>query len=95
MVEPYNIIYYRCSYSILFDDNFILNYNGILGVIPNNYLEYKIKRDGNNKYHLTVITAQEMKNINRDEFEKEIQSQTNIIFDVLGLGINNSCYYLE
>ncbi len=94
MKEFNSITYYKGCYSILFNENLIFNYSDFIKNIPNTYLEYKTKRDGNNKYHLTVITAQEMKNINKEELEKEFEFQKHVNFNVLGLGTNSSCYYL-
>lgn len=65
-----NIVLYKGSYSILIEKNVISLYDNLIKTIPHGLIEYKNKRDGNDKYHLTVITTHELKNIKNDDLEE-------------------------
>jgi len=94
MIKHNNLINYKGCYSIQIDKNIISEYTNITNTIPSGYIEYKNKRDGINNYHITIITSQEAKQINKEELDKILQNQIPIKVDVLGLGTNNDCYYL-
>ncbi len=62
--------------------------------IPPNLVEYKNKRDGENSFHLTIISPEDT--ILKDVVETEINSlaDNNFEIDIIGVGTNESCYYL-
>lgn len=66
--------------------------------IPDAYIKCKEERDGGvDKYHLSIITSGEAKNLNLNninQLEKITQMAETFNIKILGLGFNSNCYYL-
>lgn len=94
-----NISRYKGCYIIQINKSDISNYSDtIKKIIPDNYIKYKEKRDASiDKYHLSIITSGEVKNLNAsnlEQLEKIIQSSEIFNIKIIGLGFNSNCYYL-
>lgn len=89
------IINYKGCYCIIVNNSIILNYINNKFKIPENFKLNKVKRDGIDSYHITVITSNENKKMKCNEYlDNIIKTSENFEIDILGLGFNSECYYI-
>lgn len=87
---------YRGGLSIIVNNDFILdNFTQLEKKVPEQFIECKKKRDGPN-YHLTIISSGEYDSIDINLLESKSDQifNTEYSINVVGLGTNDSCYYL-
>lgn len=94
-----NITTYKGCHIIQIYKTDISNYLDIIKkTIPDAYIKCKEERDGGvDKYHLSIITSGEAKNLNLNninQLEKITQMAETFNIKILGLGFNSNCYYL-